>query len=90
VDTLGFFLALPSIVAIAVHKLICAISGRDFEEEMLNIWIYRLIGVFVIWPGILLLLLLGSHGGVWANLAGSVAFCVAVLVVWGWFSSPGS
>ena len=81
---MGFFLfpvlafvlwEFPSMVAMAVHKLVCALTGHSFEEQFLGVWAYRLFGMFTFWPLIMV------TGGVAVGTGASAAFGRLVLVV---------
>jgi len=100
---MGFFLfpvlafvlwELPSMVAMAVHKLICALTGHSFEQRFLGVWAYRLLGMLTFWPLIMV------TGGVAAGTGPSAAFgrlvliieatATVVLLLWARLSSRGA
>jgi hypothetical protein len=40
----------PSMIAMSLHQLICALTGQSLRERFLGIWAYRLLGLFTFWP----------------------------------------
>ncbi len=44
----------PSMVAMSLHKLICAVTDRSFEEQFHGVWAYRILGMFAFWPTVMI------------------------------------
>lgn len=84
----------PSMVAMSLHKAGCALLGRSLAEDFLGIWAYRLIGVLLFWPVVLVSLgLAGAEG--WVGGVGRVVVFaevigVAGLLVWARVSGRGA
>lgn len=52
---------LPSMIIMSIHKVFCVIQGRSFEDSYLGIWAYRLIGMVVVWPTVIILIALAPQ-----------------------------
>ena len=50
-----FFLwELPAMGVMLIHKKIVNGAGGNYAQDQWGIWAYRLIGMFVLWPVVLL------------------------------------
>jgi hypothetical protein len=47
---------LPAMIIIAIHRAIVESRGESYAMRQLNIWAYRAIGVFTVWPVVLIIL----------------------------------
>ncbi|MET0419087.1 MAG: hypothetical protein ABW022_23990 [Actinoplanes sp.] len=84
----------PSMVAMSLHKAICALLGRSLADDFLGIWGYRMIGVLVLWPVTFIIALLAISGGflgtVGQMLLAFEVLSVGVLLVWARVSQRGA
>lgn len=98
---MGFFLLpvmafvlweFPSMVAMSVHKLICARTGGSFEEQFAGVWAYRLIGLFTFWPSLFISGALAATAGtqVATAVVGFEAVMTIGLLVWARTSDRGA
>ncbi len=84
----------PSMIAMSMHKAICALLGRSLAEDFLGIWGYRSLGALIFWPGTFIVLALAISGG-FLGVIGQVLFAfevlsVAVLLIWARLSQRGA
>ncbi|MBL7257570.1 hypothetical protein [Paractinoplanes lichenicola] len=98
---MGFFLLpvlafvlweFPSIVAMSVHKFICARTGGSFEEQFAGVWPYRLIGMFTFWPFLFIsgALAAAISPQAAATVVGLEAVAVITLLIWARTSDSGA
>jgi hypothetical protein len=62
---LFFFLLweLPSMIVMTTHKIFCDLTDRHWSEPSgAGIWGYRLVGMFTVWPLVMLIILIASGG----------------------------
>jgi hypothetical protein len=84
----------PSMVMMALHKAVCAVTGGSFQAQFLGVWTYRITGLFLYWPAIMIMLGMAVGTGVVAGfgrlmLAISVV-ATFVLLIWARLSSRGA
>ncbi len=98
---MGFFLfpviafvlwEFPSMVAMSVHKFICARTGGSFEEQFAGVWTYRLLGLFLFWPGVLISgsLAAAAGSGVAIAVLSVEALVTFGLLIWARTSDQGA
>lgn len=63
---------LPSMILMSLHKLWCAVTGGSLQESFRGIWFYRVVGMFVVWTSVMLLIGLAGSGGASAGLVAAI------------------
>ncbi|MBU2666110.1 hypothetical protein KOI35_21580 [Actinoplanes bogorensis] len=82
----------PSMVVMSLHKAFCAMRGGSFEEQFLGVWVYRLIGMFTVYPAVAIVAALAnaiSPGLLPVTLFGEALVLIGLLI-WARTSSAGS
>lgn len=84
----------PSMVLMALHKATCALTGTSFQDQYAGVWPYRLAGLFLWWPAILvtggLAAGAGFSAGVGRFLLGVEAVSTIALLIWARVSHRGA
>ena len=85
---------LPSMIMMSLHKLWCAASGRSLQDSFRGVWFYRVVGMFVVWTSLMVLIGLAGQGGAIGGLVSAVVSLavlgIPALLLWARFSSKGA
>ena len=72
----------PSMVLMALHKAVCALTGGSFEAQFLGVWAYRIAGMFIYWPAVMMIAGMALGTGVSAGL-GQILLTIAAVTTFG-------
>jgi hypothetical protein len=91
----AFFLwEFPSMVAMSLHKLFCAMTDRSLQEQFLGIWAYRILGMMVFWPAVMITGGVAAGTGVGAGfgrfLLAVEGLITVVVLLWARISERGA
>ena len=85
---------LPSMIMMSLHKLWCAVTARSLQDSFRGVWFYRVVGMFVVWTSVMVLIGLAGERGPVGGLASAVVPLVVLgvpaLLLWARFSSKGA
>jgi hypothetical protein len=84
----------PSMVLMALHKAVCALTGGSFEAQFLGVWTYRIAGLFLYWPAVMITAGMAVGTG-WSADLGQLLLTIAAvttfsLLIWARVSGRGA
>lgn len=84
----------PSMIMMALHKAVCALTGKSVQAQFMGVWTYRIAGMLLCWPAIIIMAGMAADTGVVAGLGqlmlAITAVTTFVLLIWARVSSRGA
>jgi hypothetical protein len=81
-------------IMMSLHKLWCAATGGNVQESFRGVSFYRIVGMFVVWISVMVLIGLAGAGGSGSGLVGAAVplavLGIPALLLWARMSSKGA